>query len=124
LPLQRLVQFQQQGAVEGAGGAAHGHHQGHAALAQQRRQGQGGQGVRLGQHRLGAAFHVEAVVAIADRPIQVGQFFGVLDQPEGRRFDQAPGPGIGWPQLASVWSSGLVQLPASCTAAPGHPVDS
>ena len=69
---------QEEGAVQGPGGAADGGDQGGADLLEQ--------GVRAGEaaglHRLGsggqAALHVGAVIGVADGGVQVGELLGVL----------------------------------------------
>ena len=69
---------QEEGAVQGPGGAADGGDQGGADLLEQGV----GAGEAAGLHRLGgggqAALHVGAVVGVADGGVQVGELLGVL----------------------------------------------
>ena len=44
--------------------------------------------VDVGQHRLEAALHVEAVVAVADRLVERGQFLGMGDDRRATALDQ------------------------------------
>src|SRR5215469_10012499 len=46
--------------------------------------------VRIGQDRLEAALHVQAVIAIADGAVELRQLLGMIDHRGGRRGDQAP----------------------------------
>ena len=74
---QFLAERQEQRAVERARGAADGHHQLGADGLERVGQRLVGDRVAIGAHRVEAALHVGAVVAVADGGIERGQLLGM-----------------------------------------------
>ena len=72
-----LAQRQEQRAIERAGSPADGHDQMGSYGLQHVGQRLCGEIVAIGQHGLEATLHVEAVIAIADGPVEIGQLDGV-----------------------------------------------
>ena len=72
--------------------------------------------VEIGEHSLEAALHVEAVVAVADRLVERGQFVGMVDDAARHGLDQvarrAPRRSLQY-RASMAASSAPIRLPAA-----------
>ena len=84
-----LAQRQEQRPVKRAGGAPDLHHDLRADRFERFGQGLLGGRCGVGPHDLETAFHVDAVVAVADRLIEFGEFVGMRDHVVGHGHNQA-----------------------------------
>ena len=87
---QFLAQREKQRAVERPGGAAHLRHQLHPDRFEQLGQAHDGKRIHILQHRLEAALHVCAMIAVANGGVERGQLVCPLDHAARDRADQTP----------------------------------
>ena len=64
-----------------------------ADAGKQRSRVAGCERIEIGEHGFETTFHVQAMVTVADRLVELRQFVGVRDDATGQRFDDRAGEG-------------------------------